>query len=275
MVLARKRFGGLDQTKEAIRDTAGLPWIEVLVRDVRHGLRTLTRNPWFSLTIVLTMALALGANTAIFTVVNGLYLKDLPFEDPEEVAYIRTEWDVTHAGFRAMREQSRTMTVGAVIRRRADLSDRVAAPERVRAASISANGLALLGRHVALGRDFTLTDEAAGAEPVVLIGHRLWQRRYAGRADILGQSLRIDLREHTIIGVLPAGEDFPDRAELWVPLAPEGPLDRTIPNLDLFGRVHRDTSFEEAQAELDTIADRLTPEPPEAAEHARTVRSYH
>ena len=266
--LARKKFGGLEQTKELIRETKGLPFIESLVRDIRYGFRVLKKSPGFSMAAIITIALGISVNTAVFTLVNTAYWSELPFENPDEVAYVRMP-RISYPDFEEIRDQSRTMTMGAFSGFRADLSDSVAAPERVRAYSVSANSFSLLGQNVLVGRDFTPEDEAAGAEPVALIGYRLWQTRYEGNPNVAGQPVRINLRDYTIVGVLPDPEGFPKDAELWVPLVPDDPTDRSIRNVEMFGRVGHGANFDQAQAEFDTVVARMIQEHPETNPNTR------
>lgn len=240
-----------------------------LLRESRYGLRVLAKSPGFSLAAIVTVALGISVNTTVFTLVNGVFFAELPFESPEEVAYIRASPSLSYPDFRDLRDQSRTLRLGAFAGLGADLSDGVGTPERVPAASISANTFSILGRQALVGRDFVASDEEPGSDPVALIGYGLWQTRYGGDPDIAGQSIRVNLRDYTIIGVLPEEEGFPNSTALWLPLVPADPADRTVRNVQLFGRLNSGFGFTEAQAELDTMVTRLLQEYPETNENTQ------
>lgn len=237
-----------------------------MLEDLRFGLRVLLKNRGFTSVVLLMLALGIGVNTTIFTVVNGVVFKEMPFPDAHELAFVSSNrGGISYPDFRDFREQSRSFKgLGAFRNRAADLSDGEAAAERVPGAAISTNAFSLLGTQPLMGRDFTEEEGLRGGDPVVLLSYALWQARYSGDSSILGRVIRIDLTEHTVIGVMPPAEAFPQATQLWVPLVPEADERRDARSLSVFGRLADDVSFELAEVELSTIAAGLAEAYPEA-----------
>ena len=175
-----------------------------MLHDFRFGLRVLLKNRAFTAVVVATLALGIGVNTAIFTIVNAVVFKGMPFDNPQELAFISSNrGGISYPDFIDFRDQARLFRgIGAFTNLGADLSDGDAAAERVTGARTSANTFSLLGAQPLLGRDFTPADEQAGAEAVVLLSYGLWTTRYGSDGDILGKTIRINLVEHTVIGVM-------------------------------------------------------------------------
>jgi predicted permease len=224
--------------------------------------------------VVITMALGIGVNTAIFTIVNAVVFKGMPFDNPGEIAFVSATstggfnpnvGGTSYPDFIDFREQSRSFKgLGAFNSLQADLSDRDAAAERVGGARITANTFSLLGAAPLIGRDFTAADEQRGADPVAILSYGLWQTRYAGDADILGRTIRINLADYTVIGVMRPGEGFPQDTRLWVPFIPDAAAEnRNARQLVVFGRLGDGVSFERAGVELSTLAAALAQSYPE------------
>src|SRR6188474_2035771 len=194
-----------------------------MLHDLRFGLRVLLKNRAFTAVVVATLALGIGVNTTIFTVVNAVVFKGMPFDNPQEIAFISSNRGaISYPDLLDFRERGRLFKgLGAFGGLPADLSDDDAAAERVSGARITANTFSLLGAQPLIGRDFTPTDEQRGAEPVVLLSYGLWTTRYGSDAAILGKAIRINLVEHTVIGVMRPSEAFPNDTRLWVPLIPD------------------------------------------------------
>jgi predicted permease len=231
-----------------------------MLHDLRFGLRVLLKNRAFTAVVVATLALGIGVNTAIFTIVNAVVFKGMPFDDPQELSFISSNrGGISYPDFIDCRERGRLFKgLGAFTGRGADISDGDAAAERVTGARITANSFSLLGAQPVIGRDFTPADEQRGAEPVVLLSYGLWTTRYGSDGDILGKTIRINLIEHTVIGVMGPGEAFPNDTRLWVPLVPDAAAEnRNARNLVVFGRLGDGVSFERAGVELSTIAGAL------------------
>jgi predicted permease len=228
-----------------------------LLHDLRFGLRVLLKSRGFTAVVVLTLALGIGVNTAIFTIVNTVVFKGMPFDNPGEIAFVSSNrGGISYPDFIDFREQSRSFKgLGAFSNLAADLSDADAAAERVSGARVSANTFSLLGTRPLIGRDFTEADEQRGADPVALLSHGLWQARYGGDNSILGRSIRINLMAYTVIGVMQPSEGFPQDTRIWIPLVPDTAAERRdARSLVVFGRLGDNVSFELAGAELSTIA---------------------
>ncbi len=245
-----------------------------MLQDLRFGLRVLLKSRAFTAVVVITMALGIGVNTAIFTIVNSVLFKGMPFDNPGEIAFISARatggfnpnvGGTSYPDFIDFGEQSRSFKgLGAFNNLQADLSDGDAAAERVGGARLSANTFSLLGTQPLIGRDFTAADEQRGADPVALLSYGLWQTRYAGDADILGRTIRINLSDYTVIGVMRPGEGFPQDTRLWIPFIPDAAAERRdARQLVVFGRLGDDVSFERAGVELSGIARSLAEAYPE------------
>jgi predicted permease len=249
-----------------------------MLHDLRFGLRVLLKNRAFTAVVVVTMALGIGVNTTIFTIVNAVLFKGMPFDNPGEIAFISSNrGGISYPDLIDFREQSRSFKgLGAFNNLPADLSDADAAAERVSGARISANTFSLLGATPLIGRDFTGEDERRGADPVALLSYGLWQARYSGDADILGRTIRINLADYTVIGVMRPGEGFPQDTRLWVPFIPDAVAERRdVRSLVAFGRLGDDVSYEQAGADLSTIARALAQAYPETnAEIEARVAPY-
>ena len=249
-----------------------------LLHDLRFGLRVLVKSRGFTAVAVLTLALGIGVNTAIFTVVNTVVFRGMPFDNPGEIAFVSSNrGGISYADFLDFREQSRSFRdLGAFTNLAADLSDGDAAAERVSGARVSANTFSLLGTGPLIGRDFTEADGERGADPVALLSYGLWQARYARDEGILGRTIRINLTDYTVIGVMPPGEAFPQNTRLWIPLVPDAAAERRdARSLAVFGRLGDNVSFELAGAELSTIARGLAEAYPETnAEIEARVAPY-
>jgi putative ABC transport system permease protein len=231
-----------------------------LLHDLRFALRVLLKSRAFTAVVVVTMALGIGVNTTIFTIVNAVVFKGMPFENPGEIAFLSSNrGGMSYPDLIDFREQAQSFKgLGAFVNVPADLSDGATEAERVSGARITANTFSLLGTQPLLGRDFESADEQRGAAPVALLSYALWQSRYAGAGDILGRTIRINLAEYTVIGVMRPGEGFPQDTRLWIPMVPDANTDRRdFRALVVFGRLGDGVSFERAGAELAGIARAL------------------
>lgn len=226
---ALKHFGGVDVTKDSYRDQHGLPWLETLARDVRFGLRLLGRHKGFTAVAVLTLALGIGANTAIFSVVNGVLLKPLPFDGSDRIV---TVWENFTAQGGPVQEwievpnfyewQKATdlfetmvaYTFGSMI-----LTD-AGEPQRLTAGVVSSGFFATFATAPAMGRDFSPADDAPGAAPVTILGDGFWQRALGADPAVIGTTLQLNGVPTIVIGVLPPGFAMPGApvADLWTPL---------------------------------------------------------
>jgi predicted permease len=290
---ARLEFGGLDQVKEECRDGRGTRWFEETIQDLRFAARLLTKDRWFTLAVVLVLALGIGVNHTVFTMVNAALIRALPFEDPDRIVSIGTR-DVRNPptpgpmGYRGLsyldyqdwRVSTNTFAgMGAYNETTMNVSEDARAPERFPGAHVSANAFALLGRQPMLGRDFRHEDDQPGAPAVVILGHRVWASRYGADQTIIGRTVRINGIPSTIVGVMPPRFGFPLTADLWQPLAlmpglVNQPRDARV--LNVFGRLADRATIAQAQSELDTTAARLAGQFPDTnADIQSTVWPYH
>ena len=242
--------------------------MDSFLQDIRYALRRLRHTPGFTLIAVLTFALGIGANTAIFSVVNAVLLQPLPYHDPDKVVMLYEhserfpQLSVSWQNYVDWRDQSQSFAAVGVVRNYGTTLTGSGDPERLLAQMSSSNMFDLLGLTPALGRMFTPAEDTAGGTPVALIGYGLWQRRFAGNANVLGQSITLDNKPYTVIGVLPAGLQITQQpAEVLLPVGPWAktlPDDRSWhPGLLPIARLKPNVSLEQAQAEMTTIARRL------------------
>ena len=261
---ARRSFGGVTQAKEVYRQVRSFMWLEDVWRDSRHGLRTLRKSPAFTAAAAATLALAIGANTAMFSVLNAVLLRPLPYRAPEQLAMLWTEdptqnlregrsalWSVEQ-----WRSQSQSFADMATFD---SVSMTLAADdgaEQIVGASISPNLLPLLGIQPALGRSFS-ADEAEQQQRLVLISHRFWQSRFGGSHDALGATLMLNGVPHQIVGILPADFEIAMlAADVWVAHASRQDA-RGPDTWFVVGRLRPAATFDQAQEEMSTVARRL------------------
>lgn len=248
--------------------------MEFLTHDLRLAARALLRTRGFLLLVVGVIALGVGANTTIFSVLNPLVLKPLPFPHPDRLVYLdeqspergTVDWmSTSYPDFADWREQSRSFSGMAAFRDAAfDLADGGAA-ERASGAVVSDGLFRVLGVAPVLGRGFTAEEGAPGAAPVVMLSHGLWTRRFGGDRGVVGKAIRIDGAEHTVVGVMPEGFRFPEYAELWVPItADPARAPRGERNLAVVGRLAPGVGLKRAASEMATLNWRL------AEAHPRT-----
>jgi putative ABC transport system permease protein len=256
---ARIALGGEAQIQEAYRDQAGLPFLETLAYDLRFGARMLLRNPAFTVVAVLTLALGIGANTAIFSVVNAVLLRPLPYAHPRELVTLRGShsWPDLHD----IQQQARTLEkIGAYANWQFDLLGN-GEPEQVQAALVSLDLFDTLGVAPALGRTFSSADDQPGNARVAVVSHGFWQRKLGGDQGAIGRSITLTGNTYTIAGVMPAGFRFPTgEADLWVPFRagyPEAAQARGVHMQYAIARLKPGLTQAQAQSELDAIAQRL------------------
>jgi predicted permease len=260
-------FGGVERFKEEVREVRGIRPIEDFARDLRYAVRVLRRSPVFTAATVLTFALGIGAATAIVSVVYGVVLRPLPYLNPNELTVL-WERDVPHGhdqnvvsveNFEAWRDRSRSfLGMAALVPARVTLAGG-AEPERVPGAEVSPGYFRLLGVAPALGREFTREEEAAGGAPVVMLSDGFWRRRFGGDPGILGRSLPISGRPHTIVGIMPARFEPPrfgwlGEQDLWFPFAPTADKRAWGRFLLVVGRLQPGMGLEQARAEMVAIA---------------------
>ncbi len=243
--------------------------MESLLQDLRYGLRVLFKAPGFAAVMVLTLALGIGANSAIFSLVNAVLLGSLPFHDSDRLVLLREsyggDWmQVSPSDFADWLDQSQVFEHIAAYRLQAFNLTGVPEPETIRGAAVSASLFPLLGVKPGLGRIFLLEEDQPGHNRVALISHGLWQRRFGSDPEIIGRSLMLNGQSLTIVGVLPRGFWFPDKStELWVPIAlSPNEAERGARYLNVIARLKPGVRLEQARSEMNTIARRLEREHP-------------
>jgi putative ABC transport system permease protein len=257
---AERRFGNQTRIKEQGYDVRGGRWLETVWQDLCYGARMLMKNPGFTFVAVLTLALGIGANTAIFSVVNAVLLQSLPYRDSDRIVTIfdRTRSEdsnfVNGSDFLDWRAQSQVIEqIVAYAFGTADLTGS-GEPERLEAGFISAGLFATLGVEPSLGRAFVPTDDRAGATPVVILSHSLWRRRFGGDPQVIGQALTLDGQSRTVVGIMPPGFQFRRELDLWLPLAPN--VDQEHSLLNVIARLKPGVTPEGARADLTAIMQR-------------------
>jgi predicted permease len=263
---ALRDFGGMEQVKETYRDVSRFRRLEELWQDLRYGARALLKRPGFTFVAALALAVGVGANTAIFSVVNAVLLKPLPYYDPQRLVWVSETWPnrntefVLSPDYIEWRAQSSAFEhLVAFGESAVNLTGR-GEPERLACVYSTANLFPALGVAPVVGRPFTPEEDRPGAAAVALLSHRLWQRRFGGDPKIVGQSLAIGGESYQVIGVMPAGFQFSREAELWLPLRlnTEQELRRErMSVVNVVGRLKAESSVERAREELNLIARRI------------------
>jgi putative ABC transport system permease protein len=243
------------------------------LQDLRFAIRLLVKDRWFTFVAVLALALGIGVNATVFTFVNAVLIRGLPFDDPDRIMSIGVrdardrDRGLSYLDFEDWRAGARSFSALAVFNSATmNISDEGRTPERFSGPYMSANGFKLIGQQPLLGRDFRPEDDKPGATAVVLLGSGIWKNRYGSDQSIVGRSIKINGVPTTVIGVMPEGLKFPLDADLWQPLAlmPRlAELKRDARNLEGFGRLAPGVTQSQARAELSTIAARLAHDHPD------------
>jgi len=276
---ARLALGGPEQVKEQCRDARGTRWLDDLRQDVRYAVRDLWRRPGFASVALLTLALGSSATTVMFTVIDGVLFSPLPFADPGSLLNVEEQtkgnvdyrwgdrWAFSYPNFLDCSREVRSLRMGAYRYNGGTLSAASADPERVDGLQISADLLPLLGVAPIAGRVFAADEDRPGAEPVMLISSRLWQRRFGNRASAIGAQLVFDATPYTIVGVVPASFNLRN-ADVITPIGQNTlPVMRrreVHPQIGVWARPRPGVPLSAAQAELDVVARRLAAEYPES-----------
>jgi putative ABC transport system permease protein len=253
---ARRQFGNAAEAKEVNREMWTFAFLETLWQDIRYGLRQLRRNPGFAAVAIITLALGIGANTAIFSIVNAVLLRSLPYRNPGRLVLITG--GATPVRYEEIRAAARSYTaIGAFIPgiENASISGK-GTPEALRGARVSANFLAVLGVNPLLGHGFVPGDDRPEGRQVALISASLWRRRFASDPLIIGKEADFNLKPYTIAGVLPPGFGFPfSDADVWLPRPANwseipAASRRISPILHVFGRLKPGVTPQQATSEL-------------------------
>jgi len=286
---AYEAFGGLDRIKEECRDARGGRQIETLIQDGRFALRTLRAHPGFTFVAVVTLGLGIGANSAVFSLINGVLLRPLPYHEGHRLVHVLQRSGRAHPtgetssqsrrrfdaldddqGFSPLeiadyRQQTRSFTglveYHAMTFHLLGHGD----PQRVQTAVVSDNFFDVLGLHPMMGRTFRRGEEAIGADPVLVLSYRFWERALGADPTIVGRKFTMNDRIHTVVGVLPpAPLAYPNQDDVYMPVsscpfrsAPHWRESRSARGMELIGRLRDGVSLEKATADLETVANRL------------------
>lgn len=281
---ARRRFGNVGRIKDLGRDIKGGGFLETLLQDVRYGLRMLMKKPGFTLVAVLTLGLGIGANTAIFSLVNTILLRPLPIAQPEQVVTLnnglpgRASFPLMgYVEYKDYRDRNHSLVgLAAFSAVPVSLSSN-GINERVWSYHVTGNYFSLLGVGASLGRVITPEDDLTpGGHPVVMLAYQCWQKRFGADPQIVGRNVLIGGRNYTVIGVTPRefrGTELTGNPELWFPMmmrpgidSVSGSLNRRFPPVSTIGRLKEGMSWAQAESDLNLVAAQLGREYPKANE---------
>jgi len=235
-------------------------------QNLRYAFRRLAAEPGFTLVVVLAIGLGIGMNTTVFTLVNAVLLRGLPYENPDEIVVVSTydskerdDGPTSWLDFEDWKKDAKSFRgLAGAQGQPFNLSGEPGAPERMPGALVTPNLFGLLGQRTLFGRDFVDADGQPGATPVVILSHKAWERRYAGDRGVIGRTVRVNEVPAEIVGVMPPDVLFPNNNEAWMPLIPGTPQQkRDARNIEIFGRLAPGVGIGEAQTELAGIAARL------------------
>ncbi|MGA2075015.1 MAG: ABC transporter permease [Terriglobia bacterium] len=270
---ALREFGNVGLVTETTRDMWGWAWLETLLQDLRYGLRMLGKNPGFTAVAVLTLALGIGANTAVFSLVNTILLRPLPYRNPSELVVLSEtvpqmggglEVGMAAGEYLDYRDRNRSFVeTGAYEDAGFNLTGE-GNPLRINAAAVTASVFQLLGVPPRLGHVFTAEEERNGGAAVAVLSYSLWQRHYGGDAGILGRTIKLDEKPYLVVGVMPPSFHFPsdgaplsERPDLWVPevFAPDRLKDRLMEfGVNFIGRLKPGVNEQQALADASSVA---------------------
>ena len=239
--IAARDFGGVERFKEDVRDERGARWFQDIGGDVRYGIRTLARRPLFTLMAVLTLALGIGATTALFSVVKAVLLSPLPYGNPDGIAVIWSAWKdfpqtwLSYDEFEAYDSEIRAFeNVGLFSDGAVNLIEK-GEPERIRAGFVTEDVFSVLGVQPMIGRGFTKDEDRPDGARVIVLGHAVWQRRFGGDPSVLGRQIDVGGNPTTVVGVMPPGFKLPldfggaGPTEVWLPLAVDAASEGALP----------------------------------------------
>jgi putative ABC transport system permease protein len=253
-----------------------------LWQDLQFAARLLVKDKWFTAVAAMALALGIGVNATVFTFVNAVLIRGLPFANPDRIMAVNS-WDsargrdlaVSYLDFKDWRNATRSFTgLAAYEGGTMNVSDEGRAPERFSGSFITANGFTMIGVAPVLGRDFVAEDDRPGAAAVVLLGNGVWKNRYGSDPSVVGRTIRVNDVPAVVIGVMPEGFKFPENADLWQPLSLVPDLERQTRNvrgIDAFGRLAADVSAEQAQAEMMAVGQRLAQDYPDTNKDIRPL----
>ena len=285
---ARRRalveFGGVESTREQCERQRPGWWIGTVVQDVRYALRGILAHRWFAAAIVLTLALGIGLNTMVFTLVNAVLFKPVAVPGGDRLVSVLNRnlkqddhgLPISYPDFQDYRAQASSFESFEATTNESDiLSESSIAPQRYRLARATAGIFSMVQAKPLLGRAFLPTDDHPGAEPVLVLAYSVWQERYAGLPGVIGRKVRVNGEPATIIGVMPKNFRFPNNFDLWMPLVPTADLaKRDKRTLGAWAFLKPEVTLNAADAELTGIARRLVSQFPEDKDLSVTVLTF-
>jgi putative ABC transport system permease protein len=248
--------------------------MNTLWQDVRYGARMLLKNPGITFVVILALALGIGANTAMFSVINAVLLRPLPYHESDRLVALNERsavldvMSISYPNFMDWRNQNQVFEKIGVYNRNSYNLTGAGEVERIPTAQVSADLFSALSVNAAIGRVFTNDEDKPGGTPVVVLSHGLWQRRFGGQMSILNQAITLNGKSYTVIGVMPQGYLYPSRVEMWVPVGqlsgdPNWQQRGNHPGLFAVARLKPGATLEQAQADLDNIAANLEKQYPD------------
>jgi putative ABC transport system permease protein len=247
-------------------------------QDLRFGVRTLGKSPGFAAVAIIALALGIGANATVFSLVNAILFKSLPFPDSQRVQYVtshnlktpRAPDGLSEPEYNDLRAQLKSFTgLAGLSSERVNLSDDVNAPDSCGAAHITANAFSVLGLAPIVGRDFTPEDAKPGAPPVAILTNSLWQKRYDKDPTVIGKTIRVNSVPTTVVGISAPGLAIPPETELWTPYSSNSKENRNARDLQVFGKLAPGVSQKTAQTELAVAAQRFAAQYPDTNKEIR------
>ena len=264
---ARIEFGGIENVKEAAREARGVNIVENVLRDARQSMRALWRSPGFSAVAILTLALGIGATTAIFSVVYAAMLKATPYPDAERLVRIHErgplgpEMSVSPQNFIDWKQAAASFDGLSIFHTEERTIRGMDQPMRARGADVSADFFSILGASAEIGRVFSETEDSPSAAPVAVLSHGFWQQRFGGDAKGIGRTMEIDGRVYTVIGVMPASFDFPEHTQIWLPAGlfydEWKKYPRSVHFVEVVGKLRAGVTLTRANSDLNAIAGDL------------------
>ncbi|MGA3186905.1 MAG: ABC transporter permease [Bryobacteraceae bacterium] len=275
---AKRSLGGYTQIQEECRDMRRTNYIETIWNDLRYAVRTLARTPGFTIVIVLTLALSIGANSAIFSVIQGVLLRPLPYPHPDRLVRIyfnsdtQPKFPLNPYDFRDFRQRNRTFeSMAGMTRHDVQLAGIGSEPVMLRGFAVSGGYFGTLGISPARGRDFSFDDEQPGRSRVAILSDHLWRARFASDPGILGRTIKLNTESYTVIGIMPPGAQHPgnnfqavadgETVDVWTQfIFDEDPKYRGSHYMDIIGRLKSGIGSEQGHADLSAVLEQLKKE---------------
>src|SRR5581483_6494701 len=258
------KLGGVGATTQAYRDQGSLPLVETLAQDLRYSWRQFLHNPGFTATVIITLALSVGANTAIFSVVNALLLKSLPYSHPDRMAVIYTRvtgsqprderHHVNGEQFELLRDQVPALVSAISATRPSGVNlESASHVQYVQAGRISAHYLDVLGIQPLMGRNFSEVEDLPNGPKLAILSYGLWKNALGGNPGVLGQSVLLKGEAYTVVGVLPDGATIPLNADLYTPIQESRTAEGAGTNFDCITRLRDGATWQQADAQINRV----------------------